>query len=168
MQLINRRIAALVSYLACTILAPGPALAGDYGSAGIADSLVTPFASRQHVWCQKLELFVPANLHAQMDCSRSPNGMAYSAVLDSGISIENSPRQRLRRAQGGEDETRRKDAEQNQSATSAASVDKWERLNELGVTRENYRDQSDGFRKEVSDFVANKEPGSDWSGFRND
>lgn len=49
--------------------------------------------------------------------------------------------------------------------TPSASVSKYDRLSDLGITEENYSSQSDSFRNQVNEYRREVGNNGDWSGF---
>jgi len=182
--------------VALTLSLPTPLVAGSYGSAGVSDAPVGRYAGQATVWCERLDASVPESLFREMECGASDDGIARSAVAGERVTNRSrgflggllGPHVRGTNIPTDDDEPERTvrstptpTEDDNGDPTPIASNDpptpttpttpnspvgKWDRLGELGVTEQNFNDQSDSFRQEVGDFLSGSE--SDWSNFNPD
>ncbi len=154
-------------------MAPCDAVAGSFGATSVPDSSVSLHAPQGKVWCQKLKANIPLELEAQMDC-----GAVQAAPRVAGERVRNNPLGsffgRHKRGAGpavslgdGPNTTPKSNvtsvATSDPTPTPTASVGKWERLGELGVTQSNFDSQPDSFKDSFNSY--DNEPGGDWSGF---
>lgn len=181
--------------VSATLSLPGIALAGGYGTAGVKDASVGQTASSSAtVWCPKVKSEVPFELYAEMDCGdgRVAGGVATPKVAPERFGdeppIQIGPFQFQPHVRSGPQPNRNNDdtplvlriPESPESPDTPVvpisvvpepepetpgPIGKWERLNELGVTPENYPDQGEEFFESISDFIGSNPPDSDWSGF---
>jgi hypothetical protein len=58
------------------------------------------------------------------------------------------------------------DSDEPEKTGNSAPKSKWERLNELGITKENLKDQDEEVRDAIEDLVKNPPANGDWSVFQ--
>lgn len=176
------RHAAKAGAVALFGLVPGALMAGGYGNTAVMEGRVGQSASAgDTVWCQRLKEDIPVSLYGQMDCGPAQVGTARAAVA--GDRVTNRPTT-LRDFFSGfrnvrqprEDNTDNgptpkvtdvtdKTPKPEPTPKPKTNVTKWERLDDFGVTPENYGEQSPEFREKVGDYLSDHGPTDDWSGF---
>jgi hypothetical protein len=181
-----------IMLVSATLSLPGIALAGGYGTAGVKDASVGQIASSSGtIWCPKVKTEVPFELYAEMDCGDGQVGFATPQVAPERFGDEPPirigpfrlpPHVRSGPQPDSGDDTPlvRSIPESPESPTTPVvpigvvpepepetpgPIGKWERLNELGVTPENYADQGEDFYQSVSEYIDSNPPNNDWSGF---
>ena len=178
------KVIAAVTFM----LAPSSLFAGGYGTAGVEDATVGQQTAQGEIWCQRMETNVPEDLYRQMDCGPGRAGVAASAVVPARVTTReqrglrgifsnlrhvpqgrsndsDGPGTRVSTVGGGGSGPNPSPSPSPTPPTTTASTDKWDRLNELGVTRENFDGQSQSLRDQVVDYVKENGGGGDWSGF---
>lgn len=167
---------------------PGVAFAGGYGTAGVKDARVGQFSSDSaFIWCPKLREEVPADLFRQMDCG---DGAAQPAVAGErfggglfGIPphVPSGPRPPRDGNEnppsppgggggetppgGGGGETPPGGGGGEPPPSGSGPIAKWDRLGELGVTRETIGQQSKSFQDAYREFRTQNGVRADWSSF---
>ena len=180
--------------LVVALTLPFPVMAGGYGEAGVRDATVGQMpAETAAVWCPKLRTEVPIELQRQLDCEDGiAVGTAEPAVAPArfvrGL-FGLPPHQPIGGSSALEDDGDRPvvpttatptpanptpqdptpevtDREEPENPGSSGPKSKWERLNELGITKENLKDQDEEIRDAIENLVKNPPPNRDWSGFQ--
>lgn len=161
---------------------PGTGYAGSYGESAVRDASVTNSASNTKgtVPCPRLNRRVSQSLAAQMDCTIGVAKPAVAGARTSNNPIANFFARHPNEARSGSvfDGDR---GSQNRSSTSRVATEpnpappsndsdsgrrsKWDRLGDLGITRENYKDQSDDIKSQIHDFRQGNPSDVDWSDF---
>lgn len=169
---------------------PGIASAGGYGTAGVSDASVGQTASAgETVYCRNLNTEVPRQLYVEMDCGDGVlTGFATPQVAPERFTDEPEetgffglpPHVRSGPTPNDDNDrprlidNERPDPDDNGTPTvpvdkepepETGPIGKWERLNELGINRDNFGDQGPGFVQDIRDYRESN-PGGDWSGFR--
>lgn len=184
----KKRLIAVVA--AGTLLAsPSIAIAGGYGSAGVADAEVKQYAAQSGIWCQSLEANIPESLFAEMDCNET--GVARSAVAGERVTNTRTrglfglpahePRSRtepqddsapsilVRSRQPTPTQVANSDSDSDSvpspTPTTTGKVDKWDRLDQLGVNGDNWSQQSPDFYDAVNNHRGQENFDDDWSDF---
>lgn len=165
---------------AAVTLIPAPLMAGAYGASAVKDATVSnQVASNATVYCARLKQDIPVSLQSQMDCGTGAP-LAVKAKQSFFERFRHVPQSRTRELGGA---TRAPVAENDgprtpptatdrpaptpvAEAPKPQSVNKWERLGQLGVTRDNFGQQDNDFFSDVKDHLATQGPEGDWSGFR--
>lgn len=183
-QAFERKKVAIIAVAVSFAALPMTAVAGGYGTAGVADDSVSQYAAQGTVFCPRLEEQVPERLYADMDCGGT-TGMARSAVAPDRVenrpglgnffrNLRHEPRPSIRT---DDDNPERRIVEPDGPGnnpqpspkptppTSTASVNKWERLSDFGVNQDNFWSQSQSFRDSVMDYRSTNGFDGDWSGF---
>lgn len=161
--------------LAVALTLPFPVMAGGYGEAGVRDATVGQMPTETAaVWCPKLRTEVPIELQRQLDCEDGVAvGTAQPAVAPSRFTrglFGLPPHQPIGGTSALDDDGDPQgipivaSGDQNDDDRSGP-VSKWDRLNELGVTRENFDQQSDEFRLSFDAFARDKDNDADWKDF---
>ncbi|AZQ66846.1 hypothetical protein EF888_06655 [Silicimonas algicola] len=180
-QAFHNSSTTIITAVALTI-APLPLLAGGYGAAGVSDANVgQQSAQGSQVYCERLDASVPEDLYAQMDCG--PSGVARSAVAPERITNggiagflsglfrpapaeSDSPRgQRTVSRDDNDSGPNPNPGPKPTPPDETTSVAKWERLEQLGVTRGNLSEQPKEFREQVMEYRSTHGAQGDWSGF---
>ncbi len=169
-----------------TLLSPtGAALAGSYGNTAVRDGAVANSTTEQAtVLCPRLERRVPETLAAQMDCSigQARPAVAGARVRNNPIAnffdrFPHQPRPSVEKDDDGPT-VRRISAPDDDSSTpdlptpttpsdsgNSGPKTKWDRLNELGISPENFEDQPDNVRNDIVSFAKSNPSDADWSDF---
>lgn len=160
---------------------PGLAIAGSYGAVGVSDATVAPPATATAtVWCPKIQQEVPQELARQMECGEA---------VAVGVAEPKVARERFTRGFLGlpahEPTGARPKMEDDQTPFTPVSdngpkpddngpkptdkgqpVDKWGRLDQLGVNQSNYHSQGQDFLDKVDAYRNQHGASGDWSNFK--
>ena len=166
-------------FLAAIVTLPGMALAGGYGTAGVKDARVGNMASETAtIWCPKLKTDIPIDLQRQMDCGdgiavgsakpavaparfgRGPFGLPPHVPSGGGSPFDDGDPTPTAGTPDSPDGPSDTPPDNNNQFTS-----KWDRLNSLGITQDNYSSQPPSTQSAVSDYFNNNGADGDWSGF---
>ncbi len=183
------RLSANILVMASLAIVPSAVSAGGYGTAGVSDANVGQQVAQGGIWCPALEATISETLYTQMDCEGGPrDAVAGERITNErrglfGIfgaheprpSVQNDdddPAPRVTRNQptpntpSGEPTDEGPSDDPKDDDPVAANVGKWDRLGEIGVTRENYRDRTTSeFRSRVGEYRNREGYDGDWSGF---
>lgn len=181
---INRSMAVKSVAVMMSLFIPGALWAGSYGESAARDGAVANISSNQAtVPCPRIGRSIPASLAAEMDCGTA---QATPAVAGERVRNNNPFASIFGRHQRGSGPTAssgdgpntasqsndtvvvRSDPTPTDSDSSSGPVPKWDRLGELGVTRDNFASQPDSFKEDFSSYADENGLGGDWSGFNPD
>jgi hypothetical protein len=160
--------------VAALAAATNPLAAGSFGSAGTEDARVGRYAGQTTIWCERLEASVPEQLFRDLDCGSDESvvrdAVAGERVTNRGGGLVGLLGPHIRGGNTPNDDDGPSDGltildryKPTPETGSDDPVDKWDRLGELGVTPENFDEQSDSFKEQVGDYIDSGD--SDWSGF---
>jgi hypothetical protein len=183
-----------IAVVSVALSLPMTAHAGGYGASAVRDSNVGNTTAGAKVPCPRLGQNVPANLAAQMDCGAATPRVAGERVRNTGGGLfgrhqigsgppanndDDNPVTNVRDntpPDDGDSPTNSGDTPTDGSDEPTDGGDgptdgggdftsKTDRFNELGISFDDFANQSEDFHQSFDDFVGQNGPNGDWSSF---